>query len=82
MIATKNLIKVEVKNPKNDPNAARIAVFVSDLLSNSPISAPTKGPIIIPPGMGENNPIKRPIIVPIMPDLEPPNFFVPMAGIK
>ena len=82
MMATINLINMEVKNPRNEPNAARSAVLESLLLSSSPINAPKNGPMIMPPGMGENNPTKSPIVVPIIPALDPPNFLVPSAGIK
>jgi len=82
MTATTNLIKVEVKNPRKEPKAARRAVLESVLLINSPTNAPKKGPIMIPPGIGENNPTKSPRVVPIIPALDPPNFLVPMAGIK
>ena len=55
----------EAKKPKNAPNEALIALFVSLLsYNNSPINAPTKAPINIPKGIGENNPINNPIVVP------------------
>ena len=77
-----NLIKAEVKNPKKEPNAALMAVLELLLLSNSPTKAPKKGPIRIPPGIGEISPMIKPAVVPIIPYFDPPNFLVPMAGIK
>lgn len=77
-----NFIKVEVKNPKNDPNAALKAFLPSvRLKAISPINAPTKGPINIPKGIGDKIPRKRPIKVPIAPALLPPKCLVPNAGI-
>ena len=79
---TTNLIKVEAKNPKNEPKAALSAVWESLLLSNSPTNAPKKRPIKIPPGIGEINPTMSPMDVPIIPYLEPPNILVPTEGMK
>ena len=81
-MATTNFINVEAKNPKNEPNAAFTALLNVLLLMSSPIRAPKKGPIIIPPGMGERSPTTNPIEVPIIPALLPPNRLVPIAGIK
>lgn len=81
MIATINLIKVEAKNPKKEPNAAFTALLNSLLLINSPIKAPKKGPMIIPAGIGDKSPTIKPSEVPMMPALLPPNRFVPTAGI-
>ena len=78
-----SFIKVDVKNPKKAPIAALKACLLSVLLNTiSPINAPKKAPIKIPKGMGENNPIRRPTMVPIAPARLPPKRFVPNAGIK
>ena len=74
------MISVEVKKPIKDPKAAFVAVLVSDSFKSSPIRAPTKGPIMIPPGIGAIRPIISPIKVPIIPYLVPPNRLVPSAG--
>ena len=58
-----NLIKAEVKNPNKEPKAALMAILESLLLSNSPTKAPKKGPIKIPPGMGEISPMINPAAV-------------------
>lgn len=81
MTDTTNLRNVEVINPRNEPKAALSAVLESFLFSNSPISAPKNGPMIIPPGIGNMSPAIKPKVVPIMPNFDPPNFLVPMAGI-
>ena len=67
-------MKLEAKIPKIDPVAALnacFAFFVSN--TNSPINAPRKGPIIKPNGIGVNNPMMRPMLVPQIPALLPPN---------
>jgi len=81
-MATTNFINVEAKNPKNEPKAALTALLKVLLLISSPISAPKKGPIMIPPGIGAISPTINPIEVPIIPARLPPNRFVPIAGIK
>jgi hypothetical protein len=81
MIATTNLMNAEVKNPSKLPNAALRAVLESALFINSPAKAPTKAPIIKPPGIGVRSPMMSPTEVPIIPALVPPNFLVPRAGI-
>ena len=81
-IATINLINVEVKKPKNEPKAALMAVLELLLLSSSPTKAPKKGPMRIPPGMGAISPMIKPTVVPIIPYFDPPNFLVPIAGMK
>ena len=53
IIATINFKKVDAINPKKDPKAAFKAFSMSFLCIISPISAPIKGPITIPNGMGE-----------------------------
>ena len=74
---------MEVKKPKKAPNAALKACFLSVLLKTiSPIRAPKNAPINIPNGIGENKPIMSPTTVPIAPERLPPNFLVPIAGIK
>lgn len=63
--ATENLIVAEANNPIKEPKEALIALLVSLLsYNNSPNKAPKKAPIKIPKGMGENNPITNPIVVP------------------
>ena len=79
---TINFKSVEAINPINEPIAAFIALYKSFLWVNSPTSAPKKGPIMIPNGIGDKSPTTRPIIVPIMPALLPPNLLVPIAGMK
>ena len=79
---TTNLIKAEVRNPSKLPKAALSAVLESTLLMTSPKNAPTKGPIIMPPGIGAIKPIMSPTVVPIIPAFVPPNFLVPIAGMK
>ena len=74
-------MNVEAKNPKKLPKAAFSAFLELLLFNNSPINAPTNGPIMIPPAMGANNPTTKPIDVPIIPALVPPNRLVPMEGI-
>ena len=82
-MVTTNFKKVPVKNPIKEPNAALVAVFLSALFMSSPTKAPTKGQIIIPKGpkIGKNKATNKPIIVPNIPALVPPNFLVPTAGI-
>ena len=79
---TINFIKEDAKKPRNDPKAALIAWLLLLLFINSPANAPKKGPINIPNGIGDITPIMSPIVVPITPYLDPPNFFVPIAGMK
>ncbi|GIS00001.1 MAG: hypothetical protein CM15mP102_08210 [Flavobacteriales bacterium] len=52
--------------------------FFSDI---SPNNAPKKGPIIIPIGPKIIKATTKPTVVPIWPDLVPPNFFTPNIGI-
>ena len=81
-MVTTNLINVDAKKPMIEPIAAlkaRFKLFLSN--SNSPINAPTKGPIKKPKGIGVINPTTNPILVPQTPYLLPPNFLVPCAGI-
>lgn len=80
-MATINFINVEAKKPKNEPIAAFMAFLKSFLFNSSPIKAPQNGPIIMPPGMGAMSPTIKPIDVPIIPALLPPNRFVPITGI-
>ncbi len=79
---TTSFIIDDVKNPIKLPKAAFSAVFAFVLFKSSPIKAPINNPNIIPAGIGDNNPKIRPIVVPIIPALVPPNFLVPIAGIK
>lgn len=72
----------DAKKPRNDPKAAFNAFFPLELFIISPTKAPKKGPISIPNGIGDITPIISPTVVPITPYLDPPNFFVPMAGMK
>ena len=74
--------KDDAKKPRNDPKAAFNAFFPLELFIISPTKAPKKGPISIPNGIGDITPIISPTVVPITPYLDPPNFFVPMAGMK
>jgi len=78
---TTNFIKELARNPSTEPVAAFTAVLESDLLKPiSPMSAPRKGPIKIPKGIGERIPIISPIVVPMAPALLPPKRLVPAAG--
>ena len=79
-IETISLIKADVKNPNKLPKAALKAIFVLALFKLSPTKAPTKGPKIIPPGIGDSIPKMSPTVVPIIPAFVPPNRFVPIAG--
>ena len=55
----------EASRPIKEPIEALKARFLSDLsYNNSPINAPKKAPIKIPKGIGESNPIIKPIVVP------------------
>lgn len=83
MRATTNFSKVEVKKPINEPKEAfkaRFGLELSQIIS--PINAPINGPIIIPKGGKNTIPNTNPIVVPATPQLEPPNFLVPIAGIR
>lgn len=81
--AVTKLIKVEAKNPKKDPVAARKAFLVLLCLLNkiSPKKAPKNGPMRKPKGIGAKIPTIRPMVVPIAAALLPPNRLVPAAGI-
>jgi len=76
------LIKVEAKNPIKTPIDDLIDFFKSLLNNNSPINAPSIGPIIIPKGIGVIMPIKRPIDAPKIPYLVAPKYFDPYIGIR
>jgi len=66
----------------NEPKADLNALFVSWLLLiNSPASAPTNGPTMIPKGGKKNSPATSPMVAPHTPALVPPNFLVPQIGI-
>ena len=67
--------------PRKEPKAAFPAVLESLRFINSPIKAPTKGPIKTAKGIGIKIPAIRPRLAPIIPFLLPPNFLVPIAGI-
>ena len=77
-MATINFKKVPVKNPNKEPSAALTAVFESVLFINSPTKAPINGHIIMPKGPKTGNTIAttKPIVVPITPNLLPPNRIV------
>ena len=80
---TKNFIKLETRNPINDPQAEFSAFLVLLLLKIiSATNAPTKGPIKKPNGGKNNSPKINPIVAPQAPYLLPPYFLVPMAGKK
>ena len=72
----------DAKKPRNDPKAAFNAFSPLELFIISPTKAPKKGPISIPNGIGDIIPIISPTDVPITPYLDPPNFFVPIAGMR
>ena len=76
-----NFKKIPVKKPIRDPMAAFKAWRFEVLLSSSPENAPIKGPITIPKGPIKIKPIIRPIVDPMIPFFDPPNFLVPKAGI-
>ena len=79
---TASFISEDVRNPIKLPKAALSAFFVFALFNNSPINAPINSPKIIPPGIGDNKPKIRPIVVPIIPAFVPPKCFAPIAGMK
>lgn len=79
MPASTNLRMVPVSKPKKVPKAALIAFCEVLPTSNSPMSAPMKGPVIIPQGPMKK-PIISPITLPLTPALLPPVFFVPQTG--
>ena len=69
-------MNVDARKPKNDPIAAVKACGpLVSLNTNSPISAPTKGPIKIPKGIGARIPTMSPMVVPHAPALLPPKSF-------
>lgn len=78
----KTLPNVPPTNPINDPQAERKAISLPRPPNNSPINAPTKGPIIkeIGPKIGVKIPNINPMVLPHLPHLLPPNFCVPQIG--
>lgn len=72
---------IPIRNPKTEPIEATKAEAKSFLAINSPISAPKKGPYIIPRGK-KNNPIIVPIAQPITPCLEHLSHLAPNEGIN
>ena len=68
--------------PINEPIAGLIPSFIFFPPIYSPISAPTKAPIIIPKGIGLKRPTKSPTVVPITPYLLPPKYLEPIMGTK
>ncbi len=78
----KNLITLPAITPINEPKAGFNDSLKDLLLVISPSKAPKKGPIMIPIGPSITKAIIRPTVVPICPDLVPPNFFTPNIGIK
>jgi len=80
---TMSLRNVEVKKPTNEPVAAHIASLPFRAANHhSPKKAPKKGPQIKPRGTGTTKPTTKPIFVPHTPYFDPPNAFVPFAGIQ
>lgn len=79
MPASANLRIVPVSKPRKVPKAALIAFCEVLPTSNSPMSAPTKGPAMIPQGPMKK-PAISPITLPLTPALLPPVFFVPHTG--
>ena len=75
-----SLITVPNKKPTNEPKPERKASFSFLSPTNSPITAPRKGPRTIPQG-GKNSPATVPITHPQLPHLVPPAYFVPNIGI-
>jgi len=55
------LIPMPIRRPRKDPRPALKEAFVSLPVSASPITAPAKGPMIIPSGGKKNNPRIKPI---------------------
>ncbi len=74
------LIRAPAKKPKNAPNADRVACLSVLLASNSPKSAPTKGPIIIPGKLKMIIPKKEPKNAPATPNLLALYFLAPKVG--
>ena len=66
----------------NEPNAGFNDSLKDLLLVISPSKAPKNGPIIIPIGPRITKARISPTVVPICPDLVPPNFFTPNIGIR
>ena len=81
-----SFIRVPVRKPTKEPNAALIALSESFPAIFSPINAPTNGPpsmVMIPKGPiagRKNKPAISPRMLPHAPYFVPPNFFVPQAG--
>ena len=67
--------------PTNDPKAGFIESWKDFFADISPNNAPKNGPIIIPIGPKIIRATIKPTVVPIWPDLVPPNFFTPNIGI-
>ena len=79
-MATTNFINVPATKPKNAPNPAFNATLNSFSSISSPITAPTKGNMIIHHGGIMNMPATTPIVLPQAPFFPPPSFFVPHMG--
>ena len=69
------------RKPTKEPIAALNDFFESCPPINSPIKAPTKGPMITPAGPIQKA-ARKPIVQPQTPYLVPPNFLVPQIGIR
>lgn len=82
IIPTQNIIFINTpdKNPINEPTAARKASRDRFPAINSPTKAPTNGKMNTPYGGKRKMPNTIPIVLPHVPPLLPPYFFVPIAG--
>lgn len=74
--------RVPNKKPINEPKPDLRATDESFPARISPITAPAKGPIIIPAGGKNTKPAINPNMLPQIPSLLPPNFFVPHTGTR
>jgi hypothetical protein len=67
-------------NPTNEPKPERRALDISFPPINSPITAPRKGPRMMPHGR-KNNPRILPAMHPRLPAEVPPLYLLPKRGV-
>ena len=81
--AATTLSPVPTMNERKEPKPTRIAFGKSPRsLSNSPATAPTNGPRMMPMGGKMKNQANTPTVAPMAPAREPPNLRVIHAGRK
>ena len=69
---------MDVKKPTNEPTPDSTAFLIELRVTiNSAMTAPKNGPKMMPAKGITNGPINKPIVLPHIPALEPPNFFTP-----